>query len=924
MTDTPQWVLDEIQKVKDEGLTELDLGIFLRQDKEPYETIPEEIFELTHLETLIIVGFKHEIPDNLNNLKKLKNLELRGNYTEIPSWISKLDLKTLELWGEYTQIPNELSKLNLESLELHGQYAEIPNWIGKLNLESLDLHGQYTEIPDWISKLRQLKTLGLYGDYNKLPNWTNNFKLERLMLNGQYTEIPDWISKLKPRLLILGGKYNKIPEWIGNDNLKNLKFLMLFGEYTKVPSSIVNLQKLELLILQSKNEVVSPPPAVLGDGVNVDIEAIRQYFTDIASEATSPLYEAKLLIVGQPEAGKTTLARKIVNENAPMPEQKATTRGIDVLHWEFPLGNGENFRVNIWDFGGQEIYKATHQFFLTKDSVYALVVDNRKEDDNLVYWLHAVELLSENSPLLIIKNERDKRVRQLNERQYKERFNNIQDFKDTDLSTNRGLQAIKDVIKKYIQELPHFGALLPHSWLQIREALEYDTRNFVTYDEYLDICAVNDLHDVDKAKSILGYLHNLGVCLHFEDDELLSQFVILKPEWATTAVYAVLDDADIINNYGVFTLNDLKAIWKESAYDNMHHQLLNLMKKFQLCYLIDGTNQYIAPQLLEDNQREYEWDNRGNLMLRYEYEFMPKGIFSRLIVAMHQLIDNNIVWKTGAVLRQDNAYAEIKENYKGNEITIRTRGNNRDGLLFHTMIEIEKLHLSFGRQLKVSKNVPCNCSSCIQDTEPHFYEYSFVVRLSEAHKTVPCPRSLEDVDAQSLIKEIRQPENWVAATSLIERFRSLGIGENTVDWQKQFLWQRQQLDINIHTPPAIAIPATPTSESTPEKDVEKEQLEQEIARLKQDNAQIWRNFWLVLAGIGWFIGQVAIILVPSRINWTWFVVHPFQWGVYALASVIWVCIIWAILDKKNRANIIIGVFVMAAVTILAPLIIQTN
>jgi hypothetical protein len=26
------------------------------------------------------------------------------------------------------------------------------------------------------------------------------------------------------------------------------------------------------------------------------------------------------------------------------------------------------FRVNIWDFGGQQIYHATHQFFLTKRS----------------------------------------------------------------------------------------------------------------------------------------------------------------------------------------------------------------------------------------------------------------------------------------------------------------------------------------------------------------------------------------------------------------------------------------------------------------------------------------------------------------------------------------------------------------------------
>jgi len=29
--------------------------------------------------------------------------------------------------------------------------------------------------------------------------------------------------------------------------------------------------------------------------------------------------------------------------------------------------------VNIWDFGGQEIYHATHQFFLTHRSLYLLL-----------------------------------------------------------------------------------------------------------------------------------------------------------------------------------------------------------------------------------------------------------------------------------------------------------------------------------------------------------------------------------------------------------------------------------------------------------------------------------------------------------------------------------------------------------------------
>ena len=37
----------------------------------------------------------------------------------------------------------------------------------------------------------------------------------------------------------------------------------------------------------------------------------------------------------------------------------------------------------MWDFGGQEIYHATHQFFLTRRSLYVLVDDTRKDDKSV-------------------------------------------------------------------------------------------------------------------------------------------------------------------------------------------------------------------------------------------------------------------------------------------------------------------------------------------------------------------------------------------------------------------------------------------------------------------------------------------------------------------------------------------------------------
>ena len=131
---------------------------------------------------------------------------------------------------------------------------------------------------------------------------------------------------------------------------------------------------------------------------------------------TECLYEAKLLIVGEPGAGKTSLARKIQDASYQLRGDEESTQGIGVLTWQFALEDGRPFRVNMWDFGGQEVYHATHQFFLTKRSLYILVADTRKEDTDFYYWLNAADLLSDHSPLIVVKNEKQDRHREINER----------------------------------------------------------------------------------------------------------------------------------------------------------------------------------------------------------------------------------------------------------------------------------------------------------------------------------------------------------------------------------------------------------------------------------------------------------------------------------------------------------------------------
>jgi internalin A len=347
---------------------------------------------------------------------------------------------------------------------------------------------------------------------------------------------------------------------------------------------------------------------------------------------------------------------------------------------------------------------------LTKSALYALVVDTRRDDSEqldleLYWWLSAVELLSDNSHVFIIKNEKDDRFFQINEPALRERFSNLlNQVHSSNFTTNRGRENILDTLKYQISHLPHVGKPLPKTWVKVRRALENDLRNYIPVATYLKLCQQHGFKNHQDALHLSQTLHNLGVCLHFQDNDLLAKTVFLKPEWGTAAVYQILDNDKIKRDFGHFDRADLHTIWHDEQYAGIHGELLELMKKFELCYELPEKNHYIAPQLLE-NQRpaNYHWDNHDNLQLRYTYpQFMPKGILSRFIVNIHESIakQRRCVWLTGVVLEKDHTRAEVTENYPLKTIQIRVAGRHKRDLITIIVHELDKIHNSYHDRLK--------------------------------------------------------------------------------------------------------------------------------------------------------------------------------------------------------------------------------
>ncbi|UCH94370.1 MAG: leucine-rich repeat domain-containing protein, partial [Candidatus Aminicenantes bacterium] len=293
------------------------------------------------------------------------------------------------------------------------------------------------EKPGIIKKLekktnKELKQL----DIGKIWRYTNGYAMDGsgniVGLNLYNAKLAD-ISFLKDfhHLTHLDLSSNQIADISPLKGLKSLNKLVLDNnKITQLPIEFVE-QGMEIKweddyrdgIILEGNPLEIPPIEIVKQGT----KAVRNYFKELIKESVHLLH-AKLLIVGNGEVGKTTLMKKLKDNNFKVKVGKeSSTHGINIVPWElkcpFKQNHAEKVKINFWDFGGQDIYHATHQFFLTKRSLYLFVWEARKEEESrsFDYWLNIIKLLSANSPVIVVMNKYDLRSKHIDEASFKEK-----------------------------------------------------------------------------------------------------------------------------------------------------------------------------------------------------------------------------------------------------------------------------------------------------------------------------------------------------------------------------------------------------------------------------------------------------------------------------------------------------------------------
>jgi GTPase SAR1 family protein len=411
--------------------------------------------------------------------------------------------------------------------------------------------------------------------------------------------------------------------------------------------------------------------------------AVAGYLQEMEEEGSTRLNEARIIILGDKGAGKTSIARRLINQNALMPEEKDSTAGVDTTVWKLKK---EKINVHIWDFAGHTITHAVHQFFLSERSLYIIVYNSRTEErDRLDYWLNYMENYGGDSKAIILVNKRDEHSVNIPINSLKEKYPIVEYYAFSIGKDKEELVEFRNKIASYIENNSSWeNQKIPLNYYQVKEDLEklFDkkekekTQEYITKEEFENIARSHDVDDIDE---LLKNLHMLGISLWYQNMQKYNT-LILNPEWISDGVYKTINWVNENKRHSL-SLNDFKEVFnkdKSRFPEKMHKFLFDLMKDYKLAYETEKGDLIIPHLLKEDRPEELpDFPLGESLMLRYVADQpLPPNTISRFIVRHNEEIKDNLVWRYGVILEdKKGSLALVREEDR--YISVSVKGNNQ-------------------------------------------------------------------------------------------------------------------------------------------------------------------------------------------------------------------------------------------------------
>ena len=414
--------------------------------------------------------------------------------------------------------------------------------------------------------------------------------------------------------------------------------------------------------------------------------------------------------------GTTKPSRNIESFHGKLPEEVA--RLVErMLQEEENVNHEDNIYSVLWDFGGQSVYYETHPIFLTEKAIYILVSDlsrdpdekaippvktglfekkvdidcNKRNIDYLDFWMSSIyslvspEVLSSQETALNVShvlprrlppvflvcthadvpfggsNARDLALNTygfLQSKIYKEHL-----YKDVFVvdNTKSGseeecieVKRLREEVLAVAKELQLTEEEIPVKWLRYENELRKKHDKWITLEEAKRIAFEDCGIQEDEFSTLLNFLHDQRIVIHFSGSPELERMVILDPQWLVDVLknvitvrpfkqteHAVKDLWIQLEKTGILDEKLIDHAWRDLLENQESHKsLIAIMER--LCLLSPwpsskDSKQYLVPSMLMspptyDVLQLLDFVNIPSLFVTFESGRVPFGLFSRLIL----------------------------------------------------------------------------------------------------------------------------------------------------------------------------------------------------------------------------------------------------------------------------------------------------
>ena len=382
----------------------------------------------------------------------------------------------------------------------------------------------------------------------------------------------------------------------------------------------------------------------------------------------------------------------------------------------------EDIYTVLWDFGGQAVYYTTHPLFLTSRAIYLLVNDlsrplhhkaksvtkqgmfTKLQDsfrletnaDYLDFWMSSVvslaiqdksdskktksDMLPELPPVFLVCTHADKAYdggdpRELGRTvfghlQTKPYKNHLHDVFTVD-NTKSGQETecpevlrLRQEIRAVADGLPHMKEAVPIKWLKFEKEMQAkkdEGNKWISLEETKEVAwKVCNVSDEEEFRTLLNFLHDQRVLIHFDDTPELSKMVVLDTQWLINVFKEVITIRPFdskekkfkelwfrLEKEGVLEEPLLEHVWGPLyRKEDTCQSLIAIMEKFSLLCSwpsSDGSRgkQYLVPSMLMSHPPEEIMElitsaEIPSLFLKFETGQVPPGLFPRLVLQFLQ------------------------------------------------------------------------------------------------------------------------------------------------------------------------------------------------------------------------------------------------------------------------------------------------